>query len=277
MDREYFKKTFRFSADSSTPLYLQLIAYIKIQIQAGVLKPGDKIIAENDLCDILGVSRTTVRQCMNRLVEEGLLVRHRGKGSFIADQKLKRPISYLYGFTENMLSLGAVPSSRLLSSEVEELNDNALLAALQMPPEQRKVFHLRRLRLADNEPLLVENTYIPYYLCPGIELYDFTAVSLYHTMAERYSLNLYHATETIEAVLINKTFAELLGCTPKSPGYRIARISHLDSGYIYEYTSSITRADKCIFQLDLYKSTSTTKNPFDFQRHILSKIDQAVS
>lgn len=268
MDIEYFKNTFRFSPGSSTPLYLQLMSYIKIQIQAGVLKPGDKMIAENDLCDILGISRTTVRQCMNQLVEEGLLVRYRGKGSFIADQKLKRPISYLYGFTENMLSLGAVPSSKVLSSEVQDLTDNVLLTTLQMPPEQTKVFHLRRLRYADNEPLLLENTYIPYYLCPGIELYDFSVVSLYHTMAERYSLNLYHATETIEAILFNKAYAELLNCTPKAPGYHITRISHLDSGYIYEYTSSVTRADKCIFQLDLYKSSGTSKSPIDFQRHI---------
>ena len=117
MDKEYFKETFRFSADSSSPLYMQLASYIKIQIQAGVLKPGDKMITENELCEILNVSRTTVRQCMNQLTEGGYIVRHRGKGSFIADQKLKRPINYLYDFTENILSLGATPSSRVLQSD----------------------------------------------------------------------------------------------------------------------------------------------------------------
>ena len=71
MDKTYFKNTFHFSSDTSAPLYLQLASYIRIQIQAGVLKPGDKMIAENDLCEILNVSRTTIRQCMNQLTEEG--------------------------------------------------------------------------------------------------------------------------------------------------------------------------------------------------------------
>lgn len=268
MDKTYFKNTFRFSSDTSTPLYLQLVSYIKIQIQAGVLKPGDKVIAENELCEILNVSRTTIRQCMNQLTEEGYIVRYRGKGSFIADPKLKRPINYLYDFTENMLSLGATPTSIVLASEVVDLADKPLLDTLQMPFGQTKTFHLLRLRCANEEPILLENTYIPYYLCPGIEQYSFSESSLYHTLTERYSLNLYHANETIEAIIIGKNYADLLKCSPKAPGYSITRLSHLDSGYVFEYTASVTRADRCVFQLDLYKNNTANKNPIDFQRHI---------
>ncbi|MCI8823948.1 MAG: GntR family transcriptional regulator [Lachnospiraceae bacterium] len=217
MDKTYFKNTFHFSSDTSAPLYLQLASYIRIQIQAGVLKPGDKMIAENDLCEILNVSRTTIRQCMNQLTEEGHIVRYRGKGSFIADQKLKRPISYLYDFTENMLRLGASPTSEVLISEVTEPADDTILSTLQMPMGQTRAFHLLRLRCANGDPILLENTYIPYYLCPGIN---------------------------------------------------ITRISHLDSGYVFEYTTSVTRADKCVFQLDLYKNSSSNKNPIDFHRQI---------
>ena len=99
MDIDYFKETFQFSPESDSPLYEQLASYIKIQIQAGVLKPGDQMITETNLCSILNISRTTVRQCMDRLVDEGLLVRYRGRGSFIADPKMKRNINYLYNFT----------------------------------------------------------------------------------------------------------------------------------------------------------------------------------
>ena len=268
MDREYFKKTFRFSQDMLSPLYAQFANYIKIQIQAGVFKPGDRVIAENELCEILNVSRTTIRQCMNQLTEEGYIVRYRGKGSFIADQKLKRPISYLYDFTENMLSLGAEPTSVVLKSELLELKDEKLSDTLQMPSGQRTAFHLTRLRCANGEPILLEDTYIPYYLCPGIELYNFSSSSLYHTLKERYSLNLYHANETIEAIIINKRFAELLKCSARVPGYSITRISHLDSGYVFEYTASVTRADKCIFELDLYQHQNAGKTPIDFQRRI---------
>lgn len=54
------------------------------------------------------------------------------------------------------------------------------------------------------EPILLENTYIPYYLCTGIEQYNFSTASLYHTLTERYSLNLYHTNETIEAISVEK-------------------------------------------------------------------------
>ena len=121
MDIDYFKETFHFSLGSDSPLYEQLASYIKIQIQAGILKPGDQMITEANLCKILNISRTTVRQCMDRLVEEGLLVRYRGRGSFIADSKMKRNINYLYNFTENMKELGANPNSIVLKSEVEML------------------------------------------------------------------------------------------------------------------------------------------------------------
>lgn len=267
MDIDYFKQTFQFAQDSNTPLYEQLAAYIKIQIQAGILKPGDQMIAENSLCEILNISRTTVRQCMNRLVEEGLLVRYRGKGSFIADQKMRRNINYLYNFTENMLSLGAVPSSVVLRNELVE-TDEYIREKLQLPLGQTNAFHLTRLRCANGEPILLENTYIPYYLCVGIEQFDFGAISLYHTLSERYSLNLHHASETIEAVIINKKEAELLNCKPKVAGYKIQRISHLDSGFIFEFTTSITRADKCMFQLELYKNNAPNKNPVDITRHV---------
>lgn len=267
MDINYFKETFHFSAVSDSPLYEQLASYIKIQIQAGVLKPGDQMLTETNLCAILNISRTTVRQCMDRLVDEGLLVRYRGRGSFIADPKMKRNISYLYNFTENMKELGAVPTSVVIKSEVIEADD-FIRSQLQLPPTQTKVFKLYRLRCANQEPILFEKTFIPYYLCERIEYLDFASVSLYDVLSERYTLNLYRATETIEAIIINKDEAALLKCTAKVPGYKIQRISHLDSGFIFEFTTSVTRADKCVFQLELYKNNSVNKGPIDIRRQV---------
>ena len=264
MDINYFKRTFKFSEDTSIPLYEQLTSYIKIQIQAGVLKPGDKMITENELCEILNVSRTTVRQSMNKLVEQKFIYRYRGKGSFIADQKVKQAINYLYNFTEDMRKLGTVPSSIVLKSEVVNLEEGGIRQSLRMPESHSTVFHLARLRCADGVPMLFENTYIPYYLCNGIEQYDFSNVSLYHTLSGQYGLNLYHAKETIEAIVLEKSDAELLQCKPKSAGYKIQRVSNLDSGYVYEYTSSVTISDRCAFEVDLYQNTSSNKSSVDF-------------
>jgi GntR family transcriptional regulator len=266
---DYFKETFKFSAADNTPLYAQLESYIKMQIKAEVLKPGDRMITENELCALLKVSRTTVRQSMNRLVEEGFLVRYRGKGSFIADRKLRRNINYMYNFTENIRSTGAVPSSVVLKSEVLTAGEE-LCEKLHLPQNNTRVFFLSRLRCADSAPILYENTYIPYYLCEGIERLDFSGKSLYQTLSGEYSLHLFHAVETIEAVIIRGNNQKQLRCKGNMPGYKIQRLSYLDSNYIFEYTTSITRADKCVFRLDLYKNknNNSSKNNVDFERQL---------
>lgn len=267
MNIDYFKRTFKFSPESNTPLYEQLAAYIKIQIQAGVLKPGDKMITEHKLCDILNVSRTTIRQALDRLVEEGLLIRYRGKGSYIAEQKLKRNINYLYNFTENIRDAGATPSSIVLENRVIDVDEN-IASRLQLPSGQTKAFMLKRLRCADGEPIMHDTTYIPYYLCNGIEDNDFSTASLYNILANCYNLQPYHAVEIIESILIDKEHAKLLKTKPKEPGFKIDRISHLESGYVFEYTTSVSRADKCVFVLDLYRSGNTNKNAVEIQRKI---------
>lgn len=267
MDVTTFKKDFQFSLDTTIPMYEQLTSFFRLQIQAETLSPGEKLITEKEISDALNISRTTVRQAMDQLVAEGLLIRHRGRGSFVASPKMKRPLNQLYNFTDNMNELGATPSSDVLKCCVEEV-EPFIHQVLNLPPNQTLAFHLTRLRCANTEPILFEDTFIPYYLCEGIEQIDFRRYSLYQTLSNRFSLNLYHATETIEAINIGKSEAELLNCKSKSPGYKITRLSHLDNGVIFEYTTSITKADRCMFQLELYKNNSNTKNALDFQRHV---------
>lgn len=257
-------ESLQLSMDATLPLYEQMTSALRRQIRSGALAPGDKLPTENSLVETLHVSRTTVRQAMDQLVDEGLIIRHRGRGSFVASPKMKRTIGGLYNFTENMRELGATPTSTVLENAVEEADDR-IRTRLQLPANQTKVFHLTRLRCADTAPMLLEDTYIPYYLCEGIEQVDFAHASLYQTLSTRYALNLYHATETIEAIAIDKAEAQLLECTQKTPGYRITRVSNLDSGLIYEFTSSITNAERCAFQLELYSGT-LTKKPMAFQR-----------
>jgi len=267
MDVEYLVKTFHFAESSTTPLYMQLVSYFRLQIQIGMLKPGDQMIPETVLCDALKVSRTTIRQTMNYLVSEGVLTRHRGKGTFIANPKLKRNINYLYDFTENILALGAVPSSVILTCERVEDTPEAVCAVLGLNTINRATFHLERLRCANGEPILIERTYIPYFLCNGIEHYDFSQLSLYRVLTEKYGLQHYHASETIEADLISREESALLNCSSHSACYHITRISSLDTGLIYEFTNSTTRADKCVFHLELYKKQNQNI-PCNIQRSL---------
>ena len=140
---------------------------------------------------------------------------------------------------------------------------------MQLPSSNPEIFQLDRLRCADGKPVLIERTTIPYYLCPGIEQHDFTMTSLYQVLSQNYALNLYHATETIAAVLLREDEAKLLRCRARDAGYKITRISHLDTGFVYEYTHSITRADMCEFQMELYRTVPGKANiPDNIQRNI---------
>lgn len=257
MDINKFKESFHFSYDSTVPLYMQLASFFKIQIQAEELHIDEQMPPEETLCNILGCSRTTVRQAMNLLAKEHYITRCRGKGTFVTIPKVERNMNHLYSFSEDMRALGMVPSSQILKAAVIQSPPSSVKDILKMPGKQTTVFKLLRLRCSNDVPFLIEETYIPYYLCNGIEQFNFEASSLYHILTDHYKLNLHHASENIEAIILSEKEADLLQCQSALPvaGYRIHRISSLESGFIFEYTSSVTRADKCTFHIDLYNNS----------------------
>lgn len=266
MDIEYFRSTFRMAPDGSKPLYQQLYDYFKRLIVAGILKEGDQMLPEITICDELSVSRSTVRKAMDMLLEEGYISRHRGKGTHVTSPKMNRKINSLYNFTENMKQIGAVPSSVVLEAKVIPQAPNEVLEELEILDSETPFFKLHRIRCANGEPVLKEETFIPYSLCPGIETNDFSDKSLYEVLGSQYLLNLDHASESLEAVFIDEADKKLLDCKKDMPGFRIKRISYLDNGLPYEYTTSITRADKCVFQLEMYNQSAANNVPVEVNR-----------
>ncbi len=250
------------SEESDTPLYSQLTSLLKRQIHSGILKPGDLIPSESQLCATYRLSRSTVRQALSQLTEAGLLIRRRGRGSFVADAKLNRHINHLYSFSEDMIANGRTPRSSILEKAV--LRPAAFIADALSLPEAGEVFKLVRLRLADDEPLLLETTYLPLRLCPDIFNEDLSAQSLYALLRNRYHLALYRATETYEAAKLNKEAARLLHCRPQAAAFTIHRVAYLDNGTAFEYTSSVARSDKCLFRVELF----STKDKVRFSRQL---------
>ena len=186
----------------------------------------------------------------------------------MTSHKLRRQINYLYNFSENMESIGVHPSSIVLECKVLKKAPEEVREILRLPSENPSVFLLKRIRLADGEPILCENTYIPYHLCPGIQKLRFSSQSLYTVLLERYLLEPYRATESIEAVFLSDQDKELLECPEDIPGFKISRVSYLESGEIFEYTTSLTRADKCVFTMELFKNPSPTTYPIQIRRNI---------
>jgi GntR family transcriptional regulator len=240
--------------ESGVPLYYQLVGIIKRNIIGKILKPGDPIPSELQICDKYRVSRSTVRQALKALETEGLIIRRRGKGTFIAEQKIQRKLNNLYSFSSDMRQQGLVPNSRVISfDKIHPTID--LVNTLQLMDADREVFKIVRVRLANDVPFLLETTYIPVYLCPFLERNVIEHGSLYEFLKKSAALEPYYATETYEPVIFNKNEAEILECGTKTCGYFVERISNLEDGQIFELTQSFVRGDKCRFEVELYKDS----------------------
>lgn len=232
--------------ESGVPLYQQLKNILKGQILSGILKPGDKILPETDLCAKYGVSRITVRQAIHGLVEEGFLYRKQGKGTFVTSPKLRRRLPKLYSFTEDMLELGLRPSSRVLAYEVITA-DRKMREILKLPPGEEKVNRVVRVRCANDEPILIETTFIPLYLCPGLIEEDLEKGSLYAILRDKYGLLLDHAYETYEVGEVRKEEAQHLECRSGLPAFVIERVTYLRNEIPVELTKSVARGDRLRF------------------------------
>lgn len=148
MQQEHLKKT------SENPLYIQLMTRIKNDIVAGVYQRGERVPSEQELCDSYGVSRVTVRKAMLDLVQEGLLVRRQGKGTFVAEKRIQRDLQQFTSFTSACRQAGYTPSTRVLSVQWDEASDEEV-ERLHMKSGDR-ILEITRLRYADNLPVALE-------------------------------------------------------------------------------------------------------------------------
>lgn len=144
----------------STPLYLQLRDMIKGLINSGEIKKGDKIPSENELCQKYNVSRITVRNALSQLEEEGYIIKKQGKGSFATKPKLFRPLLDTISFSESCKIAGMTSSSLVLKREILPLNEK-LKNELKLTDDD-KILYIQRLRLANGEPIMLENNYYSY-------------------------------------------------------------------------------------------------------------------
>ena len=145
---------------SQSPLYQQLMTRMKNDILAGVYPSGGRIPSEQLLCDTYGVSRVTVRKAMLDLVQEGMLVRRQGKGTFVAEEKLRRNLAFITSFTDACAERGHKAGARLVSAQMENVGPEDV-EKLGLP-EGDKVLEICRVRLNDGEPVMLEINRYPY-------------------------------------------------------------------------------------------------------------------
>lgn len=229
---------------SSVPMYVQIEEYLKKQILQGEFVIGLAIPSERELTDTFSVSRMTVRQSISNLVNEGLLYREKGRGTFVATPKIEQPLSGLTSFTEDMLSRGMKPSNKLISFE-KMIPEMDIAYELQLSGDE-EVFVVKRIRYADDKPMAIERSYLPVKLVPDLEV-DKIEGSLYSFIEKDKRLTISHASQRMEAMLVKKEDAEFLEIRMPSAVLMIERISYLTNDVPIEIVRSIYRADRYKF------------------------------
>ncbi|MEK4403938.1 GntR family transcriptional regulator [Sporosarcina sp. FSL K6-6792] len=229
---------------SPIPMYVQIEDYLKNQILQGDFVIGEAIPSERELTDTFDVSRMTVRQSITNLVNEGLLYREKGRGTYVATPKIEQPLSGLTSFTEDMLSRGMKPSNKLISFE-KMIPEIDIMHELQLAKDE-EVFVVKRIRYADDKPMAIERSYLPVKLVPNLESNDIEG-SLYSFIEKDKRLIISHASQRMEAVLVKKEDAEFLQIFMPSAVLLIERISYLTNDVPIEIVRSTYRADRYKF------------------------------
>jgi GntR family transcriptional regulator len=202
---------------------------------------GDAIPSERQLGIDLGVSRLTVRAALDELVREGYLVRRRGAGTFVAEPKVAKGIN-INSFSDDMRERGMQPASRTLDLSV--IPAGARLGRILHVSPAEPVVAVKRLRLADGEPMAIELLHVREALVPGMTATDLEQNSFYDLLASRYDLSIIGGSQTIEPTVTNEEESSALGVPLHSPALLFERVTQSASGDIVEFTSSTYRGDR---------------------------------
>ncbi len=237
---------------SPVPYYAQVKEALREQIDRGVWLPGEQIPGEPELCALFRVSRTVVRQALTELVYEGLIVRAKGKGTFVAEQKILEGLAQkLTGFHEDMAGRGMAITSQVLKQQMTPASSK-IAGFLELEPGT-PLIEIERLRFVQDEPLLLVDSYIPYARCPSILHADLRRQSLYALMEKQYGLVITRGRRTFEAVAANQREAELLRTERGAPLMLIDSVTYLEDGTPIEYFHALHRGDRSRFEAELVR------------------------
>jgi GntR family transcriptional regulator len=243
------------------PKYIQLATIIRNKILNQEYKMDHQIPTEEQLGKEYNVSRVTVREAVNRLVQERLVERRQGKGTYVVVQRLRRNIAKLYSFTHDMIHLGLTPSSTVLEQRIVRATAEEVVR-LQLTAD-KKVTRISRVRKANGNPVLLETTSIPYYLSPHLSEADLEHGSLYEELIKN---RVFPATaeETYEARVMSPSEAKLLGCAQRRSlaAFAIQRVTFLEDGTPIENTRAIGRGDRLTLAINMVADKA------DFQRRV---------
>ena len=234
--------------NSAVPLYLQLADELRSKILSGEWQPEQRIPSENELNQIYSISRMTIRQVLGKLVDEGLVFRVHGKGTFVAQPKIATRSPSYHGVREQLEQQGYSTRTEMLNSG--ELEADVRLARELDVPVGTPLSMVERLRYAGDTPISLHKSYVPMPLAPGLLSHDLAEKQLCQVLARDYGLDMAYVHESLES--LNPSPAELSALRVRRGipllllEQRIRDASHR----LFEYTRIKFRGDRVRLEFD---------------------------
>jgi GntR family transcriptional regulator len=250
--RHVFGRRWAVAERATKPAWVQIDEQLAGRIESGRLAPGERLPAERELAQALAVSRMTVRQALASLAARGLVERGVGRGTFVRAPKVEHDLTRVAGFTEEVESEGLEAGARILAAGQHRAP--AQVARALGIPAQAPVVRLERLRLGGDQPMTLEDTWVPAERFPGLLEHDLGG-SLYALMREHYGLGPVSATERLEPVAARPHEAAALGVEEGTPLMLVVRVAYAEDETAVEYAHDRHRGDRARFVIRVLPDT----------------------
>ncbi len=230
---------------SGIPLYVQIAESLFDRIESGDLKPGQRLSAERKLSETLKVNRMTLRQALHTLEAQGLLVRRQGDGTYVAESKIERQAGKLVPFTKSMQKRGYTPGAKVITLE-QRLAESAVAKELNLHVST-PVYFVHRVRLIKQEPVMLENFYLPVARFPGLERFDLAKRSVYEILETEYGVTISRARQSLEPTVATEYEAGILKIKIGAPLMLEIRLAFDKDDRPVEYGHDFYRGDRFRF------------------------------
>jgi GntR family transcriptional regulator len=230
----------------TTPKHVELREKLRSRFQR--MAPNSVIPSARDLAATYKVSAMTVRQALVALQQEGVINSVPGVGTFVADHKMSKKLSFV-SFSQEVIERGMKPSSRIVSAIKTTLKDEAVAEALQLKVGD-PVYKVERVRFADKIPMALEESFISAELVPGLLDQDLSQ-SLYEIFKNNYEKSVTRAECVVSPINLTKRQADLLDTEPRSAALNFVLVAYDSRGRALERCSSIKRGDRYDFKYSI--------------------------
>lgn len=221
-----------------------------VQLVESGLRPHDALPSERELMERFGFSRATVRHALAELEDAGRIYRVHGRGTFVALPVVRKGMT-MSSFSEDMAARGLTASSKILAVRTEQAGANIGESLALSPAEP--VVYLRRLRLADGEPMCLEEAYFPEQIVGDVLYRLDERSSVFQVLHERAGVRFVKASQVLKPTVLSSSEASLLDVPSLSPALLVSRVSYDERGRRIEFAKSLYRGDRYSIEVNVWR------------------------